>query len=186
MPWNANDASRQAQQRFQKQVQQQQQRRFHQQNRQRADKQMSALMAQTRARRSSLRRRPASQAPARGEPDGVVRQSAPRRVGHGGRSTGMHVFYVLIGAMVALLVSLIIALGYLVVSEARVVPGTVQVGSNVRAGPGTAFAVVTELQAGRHVRVSCVESGWARLASPYEGRYIARSLLALEKDPKPC
>lgn len=98
----------------------------------------------------------------------------------------MRVFYALMGAMVALLVALVIVLGYLVVFEARAVPGTVEAGSNVRAGPGTAFAVVAVLQAGRHVRVSCVESGWARLASPYRGRYIARWLLALEKDPKPC
>jgi Flp pilus assembly protein TadB len=48
MPWNANDASRQAAQR---RAQQQQQQRSHQSNQQRAARQMNDLMAQYRSRK---------------------------------------------------------------------------------------------------------------------------------------
>jgi hypothetical protein len=49
MAWNADDASRKA---AQERLQQQQQQRFHRDNQQRAAKQMSDLMAQSRLRRS--------------------------------------------------------------------------------------------------------------------------------------
>jgi uncharacterized protein YraI len=66
------------------------------------------------------------------------------------------------------------------------VAGSVRVDSNVRQGPGISFAKVAVLVSGTAVKVSCIDAGWAKLASPYPDRYIARELLALTAGPKPC
>lgn len=207
MVWNVNDSSRRYAQQAQQQGLQQFQR-FHRHNRQRADKQMNDLMAQWHVRRANAR----EQAPGRHEPDGVSGQPERGVPQFGGRSNAMLAVSVLIVAMMLVVIAVAAAAGYrsfsgggpvlagggggggAVQSSAAAgsapagsdVAGSVLTGSNVRQGPGTSFGVVAVLASGSGVTVSCVDAGWARLASPYPGSYIFRGLLALNQDPKPC
>jgi hypothetical protein len=205
MVWNVNDSSR----RYQQQVQQQglqQFQRFHRHNRQRADKQMNDLMAGWHARRANER----EQAPGRHQPDGVSGQPEHGVPQFRGRTNTTLAVSVLIVAIMLVVIAVAAAAGYRTFSgggpvlaggggggaqssavagsapTGSDVTGSVLTGSNVRQGPGTSFGVVAVLASGSDVTVSCVDAGWARLASPYPGSYIFRGLLALNQDPKPC
>jgi hypothetical protein len=195
MPWNPNNASRQYTQRAQQQAQ-----RSHRHNQQYAAQQMNALIAQDRALRYRRQQKRIRQ-----QQDGVVEQSGERVPGSGaqpsaafgsaetqravsyGRPNAVRISYVLIRVIAAVILAFALTLGYrAVAANGRAVAGSVLIGSNVREGPGTTFAVVAVLQAGSHVTVACVEEHWARLASPNADRYVARRLLTLERNPKPC
>lgn len=200
MSWNPNNAARQ----FQQQAQQQAQH-FHRHNQQIAAKQMDALIAQGHARHYQQQPKhvPQQQDHLSVQPDGVLAQPERQAPKLRGRSNAALVLDVAIVAMVLVIIAVASVSGYRALSKGGLLPaggggggavagsvvsvtGSVRVGSNVRQGPGTSFPVVTVLPPGADVKVSCVDAGWARLASPYAGRYIARSLLALTEDPKPC
>ena len=189
MPWNPNNASSQFTQRAQQQAQH-----FHRHNQQYAAQQMNALIAQDRAlrfRRQQKRIRQ-QQDGASVQPDGVFTQPERGVSKVRERSKAVLILDILIVAMMLAIIAVASTAGYRVVSGSGAfglhpaVAGSVLVGSNVREGPGKSFTIVAVLESGSKVSVSCVDAGWARLASPYAGRYIARGLLSLKKEPKAC
>ena len=194
MPWNPNNASRQFQQ--QAQQAQQQAQHFHRHSQQIAAKQMEALIAQGHARHYQQQPKhvPQQQAGVSERSDGVLAEPERRAPKPRGRSNAALILDAVIVAIMLVIIAVASVVGYRAFSKGDLLPaggggtvaGSVRAGSNVRQGPGTSFPVITVLPPGANVTVSCVDAGWARLASPYAGRYIARWLLALTEDPKPC
>jgi hypothetical protein len=215
MVWNVNNSSRQYAQQAQ-QHHQQQFHRFHRHNQQLADKQMKDLMAGWHARRANEREQaPGHHQPdgVSGQPEGGVPQFRRRSNARLVVSVLIVAMMLVVIAVAATAGYRTFSGGGPVLAEggggaaqgsavagsaptssdvagsaptSSDVAGSVLTGSNVRQGPGTSFGVVAVLASGSGVTVSCVDAGWARLASPYAGSYIFRGLLALKEDPKPC
>jgi hypothetical protein len=192
MPWNPNNASRQ----FQQQAQQQAQNAYLR-NQQYAAQQMNAQMAQNRAQRAMGQQKLMRQQPDDMSAKPTNAFAKPERGALKSRrhSNATIILDIAIVAMVLVAIAVASSLAYRAFSRGSLllpargggaVAGSVRTGSNVRQGPGTTFPVVTVLQSGSHVTVSCIDAGWARLESPYAGRYIASWLLALTENPKTC
>jgi hypothetical protein len=189
MPWHPNNTSRH--------LAQQAQQHMHRHHQQLTDQQMMRLMDQRRAHQAHMGqpvRMSQQQDGAFGQPGSALTQPELPVPEFRGRPNAVLVLDVAIAAVVLIAIAVASVVASRAFSGGRLlriggggaVARSVRTGSNVRQGPGTSFAVVAVLPSGTEVKVSCVDAGWARLASPYAGRYIAGWLLALTKNPKPC